>query len=206
MPDRLQAYNLLMRLGVDQVLAPEFLGRIDPQRPEAEQREVYEASTASGLVNRMLEYDWKFTLADNDLRKVGTAASLAGVATGFPLLDARIVDFSLRLAAKLKVRGVSLRWFFKKALRGFLPDEVIVKRKHGFGLPFGVWMTRDAHLRAFAVGSLEQLRDRGVVRKEFLDRLEGEYLQQAPGYYGEMVWILMMLAQWKAAAGRRRDA
>jgi asparagine synthase (glutamine-hydrolysing) len=29
--------------------------------------------------------------------------------------------------------------FFKEALRGFLPDEIIVKNKQGFGLLFGVW-------------------------------------------------------------------
>ena len=41
-----------------------------------------------------------------------------------------------------KLRPFKLRWFFKEALRGFLPDEIITKKKHGFGLPFGVWMGR----------------------------------------------------------------
>jgi asparagine synthase (glutamine-hydrolysing) len=97
------------------------------------------------------------------------------------------------------VRGLTLRWFFKKALRGFLPQEIITKRKHGFGLPFGTWMTRDADLRTMALGSLELLRDGGIVRRDFLDRLTRDLLPQAPGYYGEMVWILMMLGPWQAA-------
>ena len=31
-----------------------------------------------------------------------------------------------------------LRWFYKRAMQDFLPDEIITKNKHGFGLPFGV--------------------------------------------------------------------
>lgn len=203
MPDRLQLYNLLARIGASDVLTPEFLSTVDPLLPLRQQREAYSATTAATLVNRMLAFDWKYALADNDLRKVTTAASLAGVATGFPLLDDRLVDFSLRLGPSLKLRGLTLRWFFKKALRGFLPEPIIAKRKHGFGLPFGVWMTRDAKLKAMALDSLELLRDRGVVRPDFLDRLSGELLPQSPGYYGEMVWILMMLGQWQATWPRR---
>ena len=199
MPDRLHAYNLLLRVGVTDVLTEEFLSNVDQEKPLREQRATYGASTATTLVNRMLAYDWKYTLADNDLPKVMTAVSLAGVTAGFPLLDDRVVDFSLRLAPSLKVRGLTLRWFFKKALRGFLPEAIIAKSKHGFGLPFGVWMTRHSGLRTMALGSLELLRDGGIVRRDFLDRLAKELLPQAPGYYGEMVWILMMLGQWQAA-------
>jgi asparagine synthase (glutamine-hydrolysing) len=206
MPDRLHAYNLLLRLGVKDVLTDEFLSAVDQEAPLREQRATYGASTAATLVNRMLAYDWKYTLADNDLPKVVTAVSLAGVTARFPFLDDRLVDFSLRLAPSLKVRGLTLRWFFKKALRGFLPDAVIAKRKHGFGLPFGVWMTGHAGLRAMAQGSLEMLRDGGIVRRDFLDRLAKELLPQAPGYYGEMVWILMMLGQWQAAQRGTRSA
>jgi asparagine synthase (glutamine-hydrolysing) len=34
------------------------------------------------------------------------------------------------------------------------------------------------------------------VRPEFIQSLLEEHLPAHPGYYGEMVWILMMLEQW----------
>lgn len=199
MPDRLQAYNLLNRMGIPEVFTDEFIAGVDPGLPPRLQRTEYEESAGSALVNRMLALDWKYTLADNDLPKVLWATSLAGVDAAFPLLDDRLVDFSLRLRPSLKVKGLTLRWFFKEALRGFLPDAIIAKSKHGFGLPFGVWLLRDEPLMALARDSLALLRDAGVVRPAFLDRLAGEYLPRHPGYYGEMIWILMMLAQWRAA-------
>ncbi len=202
MPDRLQMYNLLMRLGLGDVLTPQFLAGVDPEEPLHRQREVYAQCQPRALINRMLAFDWKYTLADNDLPKVIGATSLAEVSVGFPLLDDRLVDFSLRLAPPLKLKGLQLRWFFKEALRGFLPDQIIAKKKHGFGLPFGVWMTRHAGLKALALESLDSLRGRGIVRADFLDRLTTEYLPRAPGYYGEMVWILMMAEQWFRARAR----
>ena len=118
------------------------------------------------------------------------------------MLDNRVVDFSLRLEPHLKVKGLTLRWFSKHALRGFLPPQTISKKKHGFGLPVGAWMMTHSGLRTLALDSLDMLRDGGIVRPAFLDRLAKEYLPQHPRYYGEMVWILMMLAQWQAAQKR----
>ena len=112
-----------------------------------------------------------------------------------------MVDLSLRLPTAYKLKGLKLRWFFKEALRGFLPDEIITKKKQGFGLPFGVWATQHEGLRRLATDSLQALAERGIVRPAFVRRLLGELLPQHPGYYGEMVWILMMLEQWLRGQG-----
>ena len=164
--------------------------------------EHYAATAGNALINRMLAFDWRYTLADNDLPKVVGAAAMAGISVGFPLLDDALVDFSLRLEPELKLKGLQLRWFFKEALRGFLPDEILAKKKHGFGLPFGVWANQHPGLRSMALDSVRALGKRGIVRGDFLGKLVDEHLPQHPGYYGEMVWMLMMLEQWY----ERRDA
>ena len=196
MPDRTQTYNLLMRLGMQDVLAPGFLARIDAGSPLEQQREVWQMAHSKNLVNQMLAFDWRYTLAETDLPKVVGTTALADVAVGFPMLDDRLVDFSLRLPPEYKLKGLKLRWFFKEALRGFLPDAIIAKKKQGFGLPFGVWTTRNSGLMQLARTSLESIANRGIVRPEFIDALLNRYLPEHPGYYGEMVWILLMLEQW----------
>ncbi|PZP29688.1 MAG: asparagine synthase [Roseateles depolymerans] len=197
MPDRMQSYNLLERLGRAEVLAPGFLAMVDADSPRRGQREVWAATPReASLVNRMLAFDWRYTLAENDLPKVVGTTGLAGIDVSFPLLDTRLLDFSLKLPTGYKLKGLRLRWFFKEALRGFLPDEILTKKKHGFGLPFGPWAVKDAALNALAADSLRGLAARGVVRREFVDSLLGQRLREHAGYYGEMVWILMMLEQW----------
>ena len=100
----------------------------------------------------------------------------------------------------MKVKGLKLRWFFKEALRGvLLPEEIVAKTKHGFGLPFGPWLVKDAGLRSLVFDSMRSLRRRGIVRSAFLDDVLERRLAEHPGYYGEMVWILTMLELWLAS-------
>jgi asparagine synthase (glutamine-hydrolysing) len=121
---------------------------------------------------------------------------LAGVEVAFPFLSDQMVAFSTRLTARQKLNGTRLRYFFKEALRGFLPDEIITKQKHGFGLPFGVWLTQDPGLKQLSLDSLSDLKKRNIVRAEFIDSLFSEHLREHAGYHGTMVWVLMMLEQW----------
>jgi asparagine synthase (glutamine-hydrolysing) len=196
LPDRLNNFNLLQRLGPKNVLTEAFLSEIDRGEPVQQQREVWAQARTSSEINRTLAYDWRYTLAESDLPKVRAATELAGVGVGFPLLDDDLLAFSLRLRSDYKLKGLKLRWFFKEALRDSLPEQIIRKKKHGFGLPFGVWVARHGSLRDLALDSLYGFAQRNIVRRDFIDALLSTRLAEHPGYYGEMVWILMMLEQW----------
>jgi len=199
MPDRMQMYNMLERLGPRSIFEQGFLDRIDQSAPLAQQRETWQAADAGALINRMLAWDWKYTLTDNDLPKVIGTTDLAGVDVGFPFLSDELLEFSMGLPPEWKLKGLTLRWFFKEALRGFLPDEIIKKKKHGFGLPFGVWACKHAGLQALAGETLASLKTRGIIRPAFIDELLNTHLPAHPGYYGEMVWVLMMMELWMQA-------
>ena len=199
MPDRMQTYNLLARIGVETIFEPAFLADVDVNKPMREMREWYGRSQANSLVNRMLAFDLKYTLTDNDLPKVVTGCRVAGVDVAFPFLDDAVVAFAERLDPELKLKGLKLRWFFKHALRDFLPNEIITKTKHGFGLPYGIWLGRDKGLNELSFSSLESLKQRGIVRAAFIDRLRADLLSDHATYYGELVWVLMMLEQWLQA-------
>jgi len=196
MPARLETYNLLRRYGAAHVFTDDFLEGVDTGHPQASMDATYARSEAASLINRMLELDLKITLADNDLPKVQKACELAGVEAAFPFLSDAMVAFSARLTPRQKLNGTQLRWFFKEALRGFLPDEILRKKKHGFGMPFGVWALGHPALHRLAAECVRAVAARGVVREEFANTLLEVHLRAHPGYYGEMVWVLMMLEQW----------
>jgi asparagine synthase (glutamine-hydrolysing) len=196
LPDRGQIYNMLYRLGIEQVFEVDFLARVDIGDPLKQQRGVWNGVLAQSQTNRELAFDWRYTLAECDLPKVVGTTALAGIDVGFPLLDKALVDFSTKLPTSYKLNGLNLRWFFKEALRGFLPDEILVKRKQGFGLPFGIWAAKNAKLRNLAEDSVRGLVDRNILRLDFVDTLFSRHLNDHPGYYGEMIWISMMLEQW----------
>lgn len=204
LPRRLESHNLLLHHGARTVLEPAFLDSIDPgdalaslsgawwQRPERQPGQLSQ-------INALLALDMRFTLADNDLPKVRQACELAGVEAAFPMLDDELVAFAASLSPRDKLHGRQLRPFFKRALLDVLPPAIVRKQKHGFGLPFGLWLTQHAALRAFAFDSLSALRRRGIVRTDFIEALQGPLLREHPAYHGTMVWLLMMLEQWLQA-------
>ncbi len=196
LPERFESWNLIYREGPEKVFGREFLANVDTQAPLHSMTEVWQACPSDDLLDRMLWYDWKFTLADNDIRKVSTMSELAGVRVSYPMLEEEFVDLSIRIPSGEKISGHELRTFFKSAVRDFLPDKIISKQKHGFGLPFGQWLKTHEALQSLVYGSLESLRARGVFDERFLERVAAEHRGGHASYYGYAIWDLVMLEQW----------
>ncbi len=196
MPDRLESYNQLQLIGLERILTPEFLSRVDVEGPLALLRETWRDVQAKTLVNRMLGLDWKLTLADNDLPKVSRMCELADVAAEYPLLDDELVELSCRIPPRHKLRGLELRWIWKHALADYLPAKILTKRKHGMGVPFGVWMGEHRRLEEAVLSDLGSLKQRGIVRPEFVDELLRLQREEHASYYGSLVWVLVQLEQW----------
>lgn len=199
LPDRLQAYNFLRRHDPAEVFTSDLLERVDVSGPLRSLREEFAVPETDSVMNRMLFLDWKFTLHDNDLVKVNAMCDLAGVEVAYPMLDQRLVDFSLRLPATWKVHRGELRPFYKRAMRDFLPRAIIEKTKHGFGLPFGVWTRSHDGLRRLSEDALGSLAGRGCFRPDFLRQALTLHREGHASYYGELVWILTVLELWLQA-------
>ena len=201
LPLRLETYNFLHRSPLAEIFQPDFIHAVDTASPGRALSETYERATSDHFVNRMMHLELKFTLADNDLRKVCTMTEAAGVEVRYPLLDDRIVAFANHLPVDYKVRGQRLRWFFKEALRDLLPEKIINKSKHGFGLPFGVWSTTHAPLAALVRDRLSDLGKRGWVKPAYLNEMLRMQRDEHATYYGVMIWVTMMLEEWLQANG-----
>lgn len=196
LPERLESWNFIYRHGTDTMLEPEFAHSINPRAPFAVMDEVYHAAPSSVMLHQMLFYDWHFTLSDNDLRKVGTMCELAGVKVSYPMLDQRVVDVSIRVPPQQKIEGMELRSFYKKAMTGFLPDEILNKTKHGFGLPFGVWLKTHQPLADLIYSHLHALKARHIVQPKFIDQLIDDHKAGHASYFGYAIWDLAMLEAW----------
>lgn len=196
LPDRLESYNFLHRSPLTEILEAEFLAAVDTTDPLTILREVYERTASGCYVNRMMHLDLKQTLADNDLRKVSRMCDTAGVEVRFPLLDEALVEFAGELPASFKVNGLKLRHFFKRALKDFLPQETISKTKHGFGMPFGLWLRDHKPLANLVDDSLRSFQRRGIVRPDYITALLREHGTVHATYFGTMIWVVMMLERW----------
>ncbi len=195
LPERLETYNFLHRIPLAEIFEADFLAAVHPDWPMQHLREIYFRPEAS-LLKRMLYLDWKITLADNDLRKVNRTCALAGVEVRYPMLHEKVVELAAQIPDRLLMRGLELRSFYRRALKDFLAPKTLTKPKHGFGLPFGVWLKSNAKLQELAYTSLDHPALCGILRREYLAKLKQTHLSEHPSYYGVMIYVLMMWAQW----------
>lgn len=198
MPHRLFYYSFLEQHAPETMFSTAFLRSIDASRPQQELAITYGRAAGASALNQMLNLDWQVTLADNDLRKVNGACAHAGVEVRYPMLDDGLLDLSLRIPTAQKLRGDDLRYFFRSALTGWLPEATINKSKQGFGLPFGVWMREYAPLRDFAYDTVHALDKRQLLKTGFIDDTIAQHRNGHASYYGELLWILCTLELWLA--------
>jgi asparagine synthase (glutamine-hydrolysing) len=200
--ERMLSFQFLRTHPPEAVFEDDFLRALGDYRVVDLPLRHYTRAAAHDHLDRLLYVDMKITLADNDLPKVTCMSELAGVQTRFPFLDRSVAEFSGRIPAGLKVKGIKKRYLFKRAFRELLPIEIIQKKKHGFGIPIAVWMKTDPRMRELTHDTLFSASavDRGYFRKEFIEDLFRRHESEETTYYGDTLWTFLSLELWHQQA------
>jgi asparagine synthase (glutamine-hydrolysing) len=148
-----------------------------------------------GELAPMLLADQLDYLPDDSLAKVDRASMAVSLETRLPLLDHRVVEFSWRLADRLKVADGVAKRLLRKVLYRYMPRRLIERKKMGFSVPVDAWLK--GPLREWATDSLHSRHFRedfpflpGVVQHAWDNYLKGN------GRSGYELWALVMLAGW----------
>jgi asparagine synthase (glutamine-hydrolysing) len=116
--------------------------------------------------------------------KMSMGVSLEG---RVPFLDHKFVELALSIPQAVKTRHGNLKYILKKAVRGVIPDELIDRKKQGFGVPICEWLLD--RLRETVRTELEAF----VQKTDFLDPVEVRRL--LAGNHTE-AWYLFNFALW----------
>ena len=180
-----------------ELLTPEFRQQVSKDASLEFMRELYEEGSRTETLHQIMRLDLLMAIAQNDLVKVHRACKHHGVAARFPFLDPALVEYCGRLAVTYKVRGLNKRYLFKQAVADILPQDILRKRKQGFGLPIAIWMKDDPDLQARVRDVLldDRTRQRGWVNPDFIAQLVD--LHMAGGWdHSTAIWQLLVLELW----------
>jgi asparagine synthase (glutamine-hydrolysing) len=129
------------------------------------------ASTPDGdPLNRMSHADLLTQLPDDLLMLTDKMTMATSLECRVPFLDNTIIDLSLRMPSRLKIREHELKYILKKALGDLLPSEILHAKKRGFGAPMGAWLKADLAPLMAQVLSREAVERRGVLRWEIVEK------------------------------------
>lgn len=197
-PRRILSYNNLLSAPAETMLSREVLNAVPESKwLDSANRHFANAHSKSEL-NRLLYMDVKITLADNDLRKVSGTAELAGVQVRYPMLDRELMEFTGTIPDRLKVKGREKRYIFKQAMKPILPQVILQKTKHGFGIPVSLWLLQDSRMNQMLNDIMHdaQTRQRGLFAPTLIDELLTLHRSSHAGYYGEFLWYVLMYEMW----------
>ena len=154
-------------------------------------RRQWSSSTGANSLDRLLDLNLRTYLLDDLLVKMDRMSMAHGLEVRSPFLDIELLDFAARLRPRLKTRGLSLKRVLKHAVRDLLPDEILGRRKRGFGVPLDRWLRTD--LRSYMEAMLgPDARVRGHLVPEAVDELLAEH-GTGRRDRGHALWTLLTL-------------
>ena len=146
-------------------------------------------------ISQLLYLNTKTYLPEDLLIKADRMSMANSLEARSPFLDQYLIQFAADVPASLKLKGLTTKYILKKALRGLVPQEIIDRPKHGFGVPVGKWFRADLkdYVREILL-SPEALK-RGYFREEGLRWLIQQH-QEGKRDFGPQLWALLTFELW----------
>lgn len=166
-------------------------GGVDHADPAAAQFAALYSGTG---VNAALAANFRSYLPDDLLIKTDRSSMAVSLETRAPLLDVRLIELAARIPLNLKLRGRTTKYILKQAARGLLPDAIIDRPKHGFGVPLGAWLKRDQSLVRDILLD-RRTRERGLLNAAAVTALLDDHAAGRRDH-GQRIWALLTLEMW----------
>ncbi len=188
-------FSVFSRAMQHDLLTPETkerTGAIDPYSTAIE----YIGGAGNGTsLNQWLYADIK-TYLHELLMKQDQMSMAASIESRVPFLDHKLVEFSMRLPERMKLRGLTTKYILRRSMRGVLPEQILKRPKMGFPVPLGSWfrgrfrsVIDEYVLSKRALG--RNIFDEGVVRRIV------ERHQSGAENHSERLWTFVNFEMWQ---------
>jgi asparagine synthase (glutamine-hydrolysing) len=169
----------------------ERVGLIDPYD---EMRRYFESADSDSTLNRMLYADLK-TYLHELLMKQDQMSMAASIESRVPFLDHKLVEFTARLPARMKIRrGWTTKYILRRSMENVLPRPILSRKKMGFPVPVGAWFRGPYRQIVDEYILSERAMSRGVFNREFVQNLVARHMKGEN--HSERLWALVNFEMW----------
>jgi asparagine synthase (glutamine-hydrolysing) len=155
----------------------------------------YKSCSPSNYLTRIQYVDTKLYLSEDILTKVDRASMLSSLETRAPLLDHELIELAARMPSSFKLNGGETKYILKKAMEGILPDDILYRRKMGFGVPLIHWFKKDLTEYARDLLLSKQARERGLFNAKHVETVLNTH-QKKGRDLSARIWALLFFEQW----------
>jgi asparagine synthase (glutamine-hydrolysing) len=168
--------------------------------PLREHRGRYAETEGAEALSRMQDIDIGTYLVDDILVKIDRASMAHSLESRVPFLDPVVAELALALPARHKVRGLSKKRLFRRAMAPLLPRETVRARKRGFALPVAAWFRGPLQPFVREVLSPAKVREQGYLDPDAVTSVIDEHVSGREDL-SRNIWGLVSLSIWLDARG-----
>jgi asparagine synthase (glutamine-hydrolysing) len=180
---------------LEKVLSPD-MGTQFNQARLTEEITSYERGFPLKDKTTLLQYlDLKLYLQDDILVKVDRASMACSLEVRAPFLDHELVEFIMNLPASLKLRPFTTKYMLKKAMKKFLPKEIIQRSKKGFGVPIAKWIKGPLRGLFGDLLAYDRIRREGFLNPDYVTGLFQDHLSNKRDNRKQL-WTLLVWELW----------
>jgi asparagine synthase (glutamine-hydrolysing) len=135
-------------------------------------------------LNWMTYLDLNLRLPELLLMRVDKMSMAASLEARVPFLDYKFVELAMSIPERVKTRNGVLKYILKKAVRGVIPDELIDRKKQGFGVPVHEW-----YQTKFGEYLVKEMKD-------FCENTDFFQFEGVQPFLKNSGWALLNIALW----------
>lgn len=152
-------------------------------------------STTANSMDWMMLHDQNFYLPDCLMVKSDVASMANSLELRAPLLDHTFIEFAATIPSTMKRDKNGGKRILREAVQGLLPDEILNKRKTGFGIPLAKWLRKELFETLQSMLLDDVARRRNLFKHDFLKKIINEH---ASGHrdWSTRLWALLFLELW----------
>ena len=136
------------------------------------------------------------------LCKVDRASMKYSLETRCPILDQRVMEYSLSLPHSFKYeKGVGKK-ILKDLTYQYLPRGLMDRPKKGFSVPLDKWLRETLKEQVLSYSSIEFLKKQQIFDPEYTQNFLTTYLKRGDAgsgtgeNYSHLVWAFLMFQKW----------
>lgn len=179
------------------------LGLLDPQYLAQESYNVVRSFLAPfdarhpgvDVLTRMIYQEFRLRLPELLLMRVDKIGMSTSIEARVPFLDHELVELTMDIPMSAKVRNGQAKHLLKRAVRGWIPDEIIDRRKMGFAAPMAQWLRGEFGSRVERDLLSSALISNGYLDRQFIARLCSEH-RAGRNDWSLYIWSLFNLVAW----------
>lgn len=133
--------------------------------------------------------DQKLTLPDLYLVKTDRASMATGLEIRCPFLDKELVEFCAQIPFGLKLKGLRTKSLLREIALDYLPKEVVMQPKMGFGIPLADWLKGSLRNLVTQELSPTKIKKEGILNAQAVKKVVSK---GAPG----QIWTLLVFELW----------